>query len=42
MQAVFDNRDSSAIQNNTAAYDYNGDGEFTIVDVNRLFQDSQA
>jgi len=42
VQAVFDNRDSSAVQNNPAAFDYNGDGEFTIVDVNRLFQDSQA
>lgn len=42
VNAIFQNRNSNAIQNNVDAFDFNGDGEFNIVDVSALFQDSSA
>jgi len=41
VNALFQNRNSDAVQNNTGYFDFNGDGSVNIVDVNALFQTSQ-
>lgn len=41
IQALFDNRNSEAVQNNVEQFDFNGDGGVDIFDVQRLFQDLQ-
>ena len=37
IQALFANRDSTAIEEQPRAFDYNGDGEFNVIDVQALF-----
>lgn len=42
VSAMFQNRNSAAVQNNAASFDFNGDGTVNIVDVSQLFQQSQS
>jgi PKD repeat protein len=42
VSAMFQNRNSAAVQNNVEDFDFNGDGTVNIVDVSQLFQQSQS
>jgi PKD repeat protein len=41
VNALFQNYQSQAVQDNVDLFDFNGDGSVDIVDVNALFQMSQ-